>query len=83
MHFDTSPRTLRSLNTIMRSDPRVIRWTMLKLGEKIEDVVKDREVTVDRSSQMGTGPSSSLRFLGSMAESGFDFSARAGAGLGP
>jgi len=64
MHFDTSPRTLRSLSSIMRSDPRVIRWTMLKLGEKIEDVVKDREVTVDRTSQRGTGPNRSLEFLG-------------------
>ena len=51
MHLDTSPRTLRSLNTIVRGDPRVIRWMMLMLGEKIEDAVKDREVTVDRSSQ--------------------------------
>lgn len=55
MHFDTSPRTLRSLNSIMRSDPRVIRWTMLKLGEKIEDVVESPEKTTDRSSQSATG----------------------------
>lgn len=47
MHFDTSPRTLRSLNSIMRSDPRVIRWTMLKLGEKVEDVVQSPEKTRD------------------------------------
>lgn len=64
MHFDTSPRTLRSLNSILRRDPRVIRWTMLKMGEKIEDVVKDREVTVDRSKERGTGPNNSLQFLG-------------------
>jgi hypothetical protein len=71
MHFDTSPRTLRSLNSIMRSDPRVIRWTMLKLGEKIEDVVQDREVTVDRTDERGTGPRSdnSLKFMGKMGES--------------
>jgi len=48
MHFDTSPRTLKSLNSIMRSDPRVIRWTMLKLGERIEDVVKSPEMTTNR-----------------------------------
>lgn len=47
MHFDTSPRTLRSLNSIMRSDPRVIRWTMLKLGEKVEEVVQSPEKTRD------------------------------------
>ncbi|KAH7913170.1 hypothetical protein BJ138DRAFT_1002848 [Hygrophoropsis aurantiaca] len=48
MHFDTSPRTLRTLGGIMRRDPRVIRWTMLKLGEKVEDVVLPPEKTVHR-----------------------------------
>ncbi|KAG5634779.1 hypothetical protein H0H81_000804 [Sphagnurus paluster] len=38
IHFDTAPRTLRSLNSIMRRDPRVIRWTVLKLGDKVEDI---------------------------------------------
>ncbi|KAF9501587.1 hypothetical protein BDN71DRAFT_1501294 [Pleurotus eryngii] len=38
MHFDTSPQTLRSLNGIMRRDPRVLRWTVLNLGSKVEDV---------------------------------------------
>lgn len=59
MHFDTSPRTLKSLNSIMRSDPRVIRWTMLKLGERIEDVVKPMEATTNRTlepaNQVGAG----------------------------
>jgi len=41
LHFDTAPRTLRSLNSIMRRDPRVIRWTVLKLGDKVEDVAKE------------------------------------------
>jgi small subunit ribosomal protein S6 len=41
MHFDTAPRTLRSLNSIMRRDPRVIRWTVLKLGAKVEDIAKE------------------------------------------
>lgn len=65
MQFDTSPRTLHSLNSIMRGDPRVIRWTMLKLGDKLEDVVKEREVTVDRTGQRGSGPRPhGLNFLG-------------------
>jgi len=34
MYFDTSPRTLNSLALKLRQDPRVIRWTMLKQGEK-------------------------------------------------
>lgn len=25
----------------MRRDPRVIRWTVLKLGDKVEDVAKE------------------------------------------
>ncbi|KAH9485460.1 37S ribosomal protein MRP17, mitochondrial [Psilocybe cubensis] len=38
LHFDSSPRTLRSLNGIMRSDPRVLRWTVLKLADRVEDL---------------------------------------------
>ncbi|KAF7315580.1 hypothetical protein MIND_00073400 [Mycena indigotica] len=41
MHFDTAPRTLRSLNKLMRQDPRVIRWTVLKLGSRPEDIAKE------------------------------------------
>lgn len=46
MHFDTSPRTLATLNERLRTDPRVVRWTMLKLGERLEDVVRDPSTTV-------------------------------------
>ncbi|KAG7439994.1 uncharacterized protein BT62DRAFT_957411 [Guyanagaster necrorhizus] len=38
LHFDTSPRTLRSLNRVLRQDPLVVRWTILRQGQKIEDV---------------------------------------------
>ena len=48
MQFDASPTTLRSLNTIMRHDPRVIRWTNLKVGEKVTDVLAMPEKTIDR-----------------------------------
>ena len=41
MHFDTSPRTLQSLNKLMRQDPRVIRWTVVKQGSKVEDVATE------------------------------------------
>ncbi|KAG6849831.1 hypothetical protein H0H93_004640 [Arthromyces matolae] len=41
LHFDTAPRTLTSLNAIMRRDPRVIRWTLLKLADKVEDVAEE------------------------------------------
>ena len=50
MHFDASPKTLRGLHTLLRKDPRVIRWTMLKEGEKVEDVVELKEQTIDHSS---------------------------------
>ncbi|KAF9529406.1 ribosomal protein S6 [Crepidotus variabilis] len=46
LHFDASPRTLRSLNGIMRRDPRVIRWTVLKLADKVEDLA-DRGEKLD------------------------------------
>ncbi|KAI0743843.1 ribosomal protein S6 [Daedaleopsis nitida] len=48
IQFDASPTTLRSLNTIMRHDPQVIRWTSLKVGEKVEDVVRLGERTVHK-----------------------------------
>ena len=46
MHFDTNPRTLHALNRRLRQDPRVIRWTMTKLGEKVEDIVTPRQQTI-------------------------------------
>lgn len=50
MHFDASPKSLKGLHTLLRKDPRVIRWTMLKEGEKLEDVVELKEQTIDHSS---------------------------------
>jgi len=40
LHFDASPRTLRSLNGIMRRDPRVLRWTVLKLADDLEELAE-------------------------------------------
>lgn len=57
MHFDASPKTLKSLHTLLRKDPRVIRWTMLKEGEKLEDVVELKEQTIDCSSAYDSVPS--------------------------
>ncbi|TFK53979.1 hypothetical protein OE88DRAFT_1711024 [Heliocybe sulcata] len=45
MYFDTSPKVLREFNTLMRNDPRVIRWTTLKIGDKVEDIVSRPEKT--------------------------------------
>jgi small subunit ribosomal protein S6 len=48
MHFDTSPRVLHALNRRLRQDPRVIRCTMTKLGEKIEDIAEPKEQSISR-----------------------------------
>ncbi|PCH43542.1 hypothetical protein WOLCODRAFT_138421 [Wolfiporia cocos MD-104 SS10] len=48
MHFDAAPRVLKELNMVMRRDPRVVRCTVLKLGDKVEDVVRPKTKTVDR-----------------------------------
>ncbi|KAF9070644.1 ribosomal protein S6 [Rhodocollybia butyracea] len=46
LHFDTSPRTIQSLNKIMRQDPMVLRWTILKLGAKVEDLALEGRKTI-------------------------------------
>lgn len=38
MQFDTNPRVLNTLSSRLRSDPRVIKWTTLKLGERLEQI---------------------------------------------
>ncbi|CAE6465479.1 unnamed protein product [Rhizoctonia solani] len=45
MHFDSSPKVMQALGAHMRQDPRVIRVNTIKLGEKLEDIVKPREKT--------------------------------------
>ena len=40
MHFDASPRSLKELNDKLRQDPRVVRWTMSKLGDNVNSIVK-------------------------------------------
>lgn len=40
LYFDASPGTVRSLNRIMRRDPRVIRWTVLKIADNLEALAK-------------------------------------------
>lgn len=40
MHFDTNPLTLQEMNRVLGLDPRVIRHTFIKLGDKLEDIVE-------------------------------------------
>jgi small subunit ribosomal protein S6 len=46
MHFDASPANQRSLSRILRQDPRVIRATILKMGERIEDLALSKQKTI-------------------------------------
>lgn len=55
MDFDASPKTLHSLSGLLRHDPRVIRWTMIKLGEKVEDVVEPPAKTLKAPPLQGMG----------------------------
>ncbi|KAH8079447.1 hypothetical protein BXZ70DRAFT_901662 [Cristinia sonorae] len=57
MDFDASPRTLQSLNSALGKDPRVVRWTMLKQGVKVEDILHPRARTkLDSIPSQGANP---------------------------
>jgi ribosomal protein S6 len=45
MHFDASPKIVSELKRSLGTDTRVLRWTTLKIGEKLDDVVGRRERT--------------------------------------
>lgn len=61
MQFDTNPRVLNTLSTRLRTDPRVIKWTTLKLGERLDQIAPngihgDAQLAVDgHSTHMGGG----------------------------
>lgn len=46
MHFDASPRLMKSVAHSLKADERVLRWTTTKLGERLEDIAKPAESTV-------------------------------------
>lgn len=46
MHFDASPRLMQSLAEQLRQDNRVLKWTTLKLGERLQDIIRTKEQTV-------------------------------------
>jgi len=39
LHFDSNPETVRLMQNDFRTDPRVVKWTVLKLGHRAEDIV--------------------------------------------
>lgn len=46
MHFDAPPSLVSQLNKYMQTDHRVVRWTTLKLGERLTDVASIRQNTI-------------------------------------
>lgn len=38
MHFDTNPPVLKTLNDRLRADPRVVKWTAMKLGDRLDQI---------------------------------------------
>lgn len=40
LSFAASPQNLKGLNNIMRRDPRVLRWTVLKEASTLEKMAK-------------------------------------------
>ncbi|KIO32270.1 hypothetical protein M407DRAFT_241525 [Tulasnella calospora MUT 4182] len=46
MHFDASPKLMKSVAHSLKADERVLRWTTTKLGERLEDIAKPAESTV-------------------------------------
>lgn len=38
LHFDTNPRVLQTMSSRLRADPRVIKWTTLKLGDRLDQI---------------------------------------------
>ena len=63
MNFDASPFLLDQLTDRMRTDHRVIRWTMLKLGERLEDVA-DEETRLTATVSYPRLPTQTAEFSG-------------------
>ena len=45
MHFDTNPVVLAELRRMFNKDPRVIRGNIVKIGERLEDIVERPDKT--------------------------------------
>ena len=56
MHFDASPEKQKSLSKLLRKDPRVVRATVLKMGERIEDVAWKQPKTIIPARDVSTVP---------------------------
>jgi ribosomal protein S6 len=45
MHFDTNPVVIAELRKLFNNDPRVIRGNIIKLGERLEDIIERPDKT--------------------------------------
>jgi hypothetical protein len=46
MHFDAAPSTVHGLRAMMRRDPRVLRWSTLRLGHQLERIAAPPAKTI-------------------------------------
>ncbi|EJU04205.1 hypothetical protein DACRYDRAFT_63860 [Dacryopinax primogenitus] len=46
MRFDASPKLMKTVTSSLTQDPRVIKWTVIKLGTKLEDILEPPSKTV-------------------------------------
>ncbi|WVQ74888.1 ribosomal protein S6 [Cryptococcus sp. DSM 104548] len=47
MAFDTSPIVLKRINETLRSDPSIIKWTVLKRAQKVKDLAAPRNPSIE------------------------------------
>ncbi|KAG8936848.1 hypothetical protein FRC03_009600 [Tulasnella sp. 419] len=53
IHFDASPPLMQTVANQLQQDPRVVRWTTTKIGERLEDILGTKESTVMLKAQRG------------------------------
>lgn len=68
MYFIAAPEKMRDLDRSLRVDPRVIKWTTLKLGHRPEDMVDIPEKTIYRDTRIEVGLEMEKRFNKQMLE---------------
>ena len=62
MYFDTHPGVLDEMHRVLKVDPRVLRYTVVKKGERLEEVCVD---VVDEA-RLGSMARGGVGSLGSM-----------------
>jgi len=68
MYYVSSPKTSQALDHMMRTDARVVKWSILKLGHRPEDMVDTGEKTVYRHKRLEIGLEMEKRLEKAMEE---------------